>query len=131
MADKARLWLVRHGETTWNQQSRLQGQSDTPLSARGERQAARLGARLVREEIDAVYASDLERAWRTADLLVLLNPEATEEVRDRGLVLAALDCYSLAARDLEAYLAAAPQAADAQSVRARAAELRRKASRVH
>jgi alpha-ribazole phosphatase len=69
-----RILLVRHGETTWNQQSRLQGQSDTPLSARGERQAARLGKRLVQEEIDVVYASDLERAWRTAEIAVAGRP---------------------------------------------------------
>jgi alpha-ribazole phosphatase len=65
-----RILLVRHGETTWNQQSRLQGQVDTPLSVRGEQQAARLGERLAKEEIDAVYASDLERAWRTAEIAV-------------------------------------------------------------
>lgn len=65
-----RILLVRHGETTWNQQSRLQGQVETLLSARGEQQAARLGERLAKEEIDAVYASDLERAWRTAKIVV-------------------------------------------------------------
>jgi regulator of sirC expression with transglutaminase-like and TPR domain len=83
--------------------------------------------------LKAIYLKegDLERALRTADLLVLLNPEASEEMRDHALVLAALDCYSLAARELEAYLAAAPQAADAEAVRARIHELRRKASRVN
>jgi alpha-ribazole phosphatase len=69
-----RILLVRHGETAWNHQSRLQGQRDTPLSARGEQQAARLGERLAREEIDAVYASDLQRAWRTAEIAVAGRP---------------------------------------------------------
>lgn len=61
-----RLLLARHGETAWNHDGRLQGQSDVPLSALGEQQAARLALRLAAEPIDAVYASDLQRAWRTA-----------------------------------------------------------------
>jgi regulator of sirC expression with transglutaminase-like and TPR domain len=58
--------------------------------------------------LKAIYlkADDHERALRTAELLVLLNPGAMDEVRDRGLVLAALECYALAAADLEAYVEA-------------------------
>jgi alpha-ribazole phosphatase len=65
-----RLLLVRHGQTEWNLHARLQGQSDTKLSALGERQARALNARLAHEEVRAAYASDLERCWRTAELAV-------------------------------------------------------------
>jgi regulator of sirC expression with transglutaminase-like and TPR domain len=83
--------------------------------------------------LKAIYlkADDHERALRSAELLVLLNPDAPEERRDRGLVLAALDCYALAAQDLEAYVAAAPQAPEAGQVRARIAQLRGKAARLN
>ncbi len=83
--------------------------------------------------LKAIYlkAGDQERALRAAELLVLLNPEAPEERRDRGLILASLECYALAARDLEAYLAAVPRAAEAEQVRARIAEMRHKAARVN
>jgi regulator of sirC expression with transglutaminase-like and TPR domain len=83
--------------------------------------------------LKAIYlkADDHERALRTAELLVLLNPGAVEEVRDRGLVLAALECYALAAADLEAYVAAAPQAPETPQLRARIAELRHKAARLN
>lgn len=83
--------------------------------------------------LKAIYlkAEDHERALRTVELLVLLNPGAAEEVRDRGLVLAALECYALAARDLEAYVAAAPQAPEADHIRAKIAEMRHKAARLN
>jgi regulator of sirC expression with transglutaminase-like and TPR domain len=83
--------------------------------------------------LKAIYlkAEDNERALRTADLLVLLNPGVVEDVRDRGLVLAALECYALAAADLETFLAATPQAPEAEQVRARIAELRHRAARLN
>jgi broad specificity phosphatase PhoE len=63
------LLLVRHGETEWNAQRRYMGQSNVPLSALGRRQAELLGERLDGQKIDAVYASDLERAWETAQII--------------------------------------------------------------
>ena len=66
-----RLLVVRHGETTWNAESRIQGQTDIPLSPRGEAQASCLRSRLAHELITTAYASDLQRAWRTAELAVL------------------------------------------------------------
>jgi alpha-ribazole phosphatase len=63
------LLLVRHGETEWNKQRRYQGQADIPLSSLGMQQAALVAERLAKEEIDAIYASDLKRAWQTAMLI--------------------------------------------------------------
>lgn len=63
-----RMLLVRHAQTAWNHEGRVQGHSDPPLSALGERQAERVGNRLALEQIDAAYASDLQRTYRTAEL---------------------------------------------------------------
>jgi len=65
-----RLLLLRHGRTAWNAQGRYQGQTDVPLNPAGRRQARRLADRLQSEAIDALYASDLQRAWQTAEAVV-------------------------------------------------------------
>ncbi len=62
-----RVLLLRHGQSTWNADGRWQGQEDPPLSATGERQAVEAAARL--DGIDAMWASDLVRARRTAEIL--------------------------------------------------------------
>jgi alpha-ribazole phosphatase len=64
-----RLILARHGETAWNAEGRYQGQADTVLNEMGRQQAAALRQRLAGEEIHAVYASDLQRAWKTAAVI--------------------------------------------------------------
>lgn len=60
------LLLIRHGETAWNAEHRIQGHLDIPLSATGIRQAASLGQRLAAETVTAIYSSELARAWLTA-----------------------------------------------------------------
>jgi broad specificity phosphatase PhoE len=64
------LWLIRHGETDWNVDGRIQGFSDRPLNDKGRRQAGLLAERFREMEMrfDAVYASDLERARVTAEV---------------------------------------------------------------
>ena len=62
----SRLILVRHGESTWNRERRIQGQLDPPLSEKGHEQARRVAGRLARGRIDALYTSDLLRASQTA-----------------------------------------------------------------
>jgi len=62
----SRLLLGRHGETELNSAERYWGQSDVKLSPLGVRQAERLRERLATERIDAIYCSDLQRAWVTA-----------------------------------------------------------------
>ncbi len=64
------LVLVRHGETAWNHDGRLQGQTDVPLSEFGRAQAARLRERLRDEPFAAAYSSDLSRCWETATTVV-------------------------------------------------------------
>jgi 2,3-bisphosphoglycerate-dependent phosphoglycerate mutase len=61
-----RVVAVRHGETAWNVQTRIQGQIDIDLNAHGRQQARRLAHALLHERFDAVYASDLRRAAETA-----------------------------------------------------------------
>jgi len=61
------VYLARHGESDWNVERRWQGHADRPLTERGRAQAEELAARLARIELDAVYASDLRRAWETAE----------------------------------------------------------------
>lgn len=63
---QVRLILVRHGSSTWNEERRIQGQLDPPLSAKGEDQAARLAERLKDEKPAGFYSSDLARATATA-----------------------------------------------------------------
>ena len=67
MPDQAtRIIAVRHGETAWNVDARIQGQLDIALNPTGLLQAARVAQALADESIDAIYASDLLRAWQTA-----------------------------------------------------------------
>jgi alpha-ribazole phosphatase/probable phosphoglycerate mutase len=61
--------LVRHGETEWNKQRRFQGNKDISLNKLGQSQAQQLAIRLQDENIAAIYASDLIRAKKTADII--------------------------------------------------------------
>ena len=65
--------LIRHGETAWNAERRLQGHLDIPLNAEGERQAALLAEALAPERIDLLVASDLQRAHQTAQAVATLR----------------------------------------------------------
>lgn len=64
-----RICLVRHGETAWNTEKRLQGHLDVPLNDTGRHQAAATAAALVGHEFEAVYSSDLSRARLTAEVV--------------------------------------------------------------
>ncbi len=66
MTARTRFCLVRHGETTWNVDRRIQGQVDIPLNDTGLAQAQATAQALLGERIDTIYGSDLGRAWVTA-----------------------------------------------------------------
>jgi probable phosphoglycerate mutase len=90
-----RFIVVRHGETEWNVESRIQGQLDSPLTPSGEAQAEAIAARLGRERFDALVASDLGRALATAGrigarcgLPVLPDPRLRERAFGEGEGLA-------------------------------------------
>jgi phosphoserine phosphatase len=73
------VYLARHGESDWNVERRWQGHTDRPLTDRGREQAERLAERLGDVELDAIYASDLRRAWETAEAVA--RPRGLEVVR--------------------------------------------------
>lgn len=80
-----RILLIRHGETAWNVERRVQGHLDIPLNGEGERQARLLGAALADEPIDVIVSSDLGRALQTAEavaatrgMAITLDPQLRE-----------------------------------------------------
>jgi broad specificity phosphatase PhoE len=77
--------LIRHGQSTWNREHRIQGQLDPPLSPEGLRQAELVGERLAGRSFAGFYASDLKRAMETAEAigaLVGLQPEPVPGLRE-------------------------------------------------
>ena len=81
-----RICLVRHGETEWNAERRIQGQIDIGLNETGHRQAVAAGRWLKRADIVALYSSDLKRAWATAQAIgaeIGLTPTPLPEMRER------------------------------------------------
>src|SRR6266536_6039659 len=80
------LLLVRHGETDWNAEGRLQGHTDRPLNGYGREQAKALAVRLADENVAAIYSSDLARARETAEIVgerlglpVVVDPDIREK----------------------------------------------------
>jgi 2,3-bisphosphoglycerate-dependent phosphoglycerate mutase len=81
------ILLIRHGETAWNAERRLQGHLDIPLNGEGERQAAMLAAALALEAIDVIVSSDLMRARQTAQAVAVGKGLVLHEdidLRERG-----------------------------------------------
>ena len=67
------ILMIRHGQTDWNLQKRLQGHSDTPLNENGIKQALTLAQTLRNEPLSAVFSSDLQRAYKTAKEIAKLH----------------------------------------------------------
>ena len=77
------ILLVRHAETEWNRTRRWQGHANPPLNPEGRRQADELARALARDRFDAIYSSDLRRAYETADAVA--RGRELEVVLDPGL----------------------------------------------
>ncbi len=78
-----RIYLVRHGVTTWNQKRLIQGQRDVPLAPEGILQAREAAAFFARRNLKKAYCSDLSRALETARLIA--RPLGLEPLSCRGL----------------------------------------------
>lgn len=83
-----RVYLIRHGETEWNNNGRWQGNLDTPLNDHGRQQARKLAKYLSTRPIADVYSSDLSRALETARTLadaLGLTPQTDPRLRELHL----------------------------------------------
>ena len=81
--EATRIVAIRHGETEWNRETRMQGQLDIGLSDWGRHQAQCLARALGDETFDAIYSSDLLRALQTAQVLATLS--SNRVLTDAGL----------------------------------------------
>ena len=84
------ICFIRHGETTWNAERRMQGHIDIPLNTTGMGQAKRLANALTQTKysFDAIYSSDLERALHTANAVanaLSLAVQTTPQLRERNV----------------------------------------------
>jgi probable phosphoglycerate mutase len=82
------LYLVRHGETDWNAQRRIQGATDIPLNAVGRGQAQTTGRLLARRRWDGIFASPLQRAQETAEIIArelgMSGPATIDAIAERN-----------------------------------------------
>jgi len=81
-----RLYIARHGETTWNVEHRLQGWTDVPLDETGKRQAAALAESLKGVRLDAIYSSTLSRSRDTAQIVAgkTMTVKSLDSLRERN-----------------------------------------------
>lgn len=81
------ILLIRHGETLWNLESRIQGHQNSPLTPLGIRQAHAVAERIARHKIDAIYTSDLRRASHTAEIIarrISMASQPNPRLRERN-----------------------------------------------
>ena len=81
------ITIIRHGETIWNAQQRIQGHRNSKLSENGIRQAGLVAKSLAKREFDVLISSDLERAAETAGIinkLLQLPLEYNKNMRERS-----------------------------------------------
>jgi probable phosphoglycerate mutase len=112
------ILLIRHGETDWNLERRLQGHLDIPLNAVGQRQAQALARSLDGVALDAIFCSDLQRAQQTAAPLAAarsVNLRLASGLRERCYgALEGLRYPDAAERFPEAYAALVGRDVDAR-----------------
>lgn len=81
-AEPGAWYLVRHGQTTWNKNRRIQGHANIPLSEQGKLQIAALARRIHDRRFAAIYASDLDRTIHSARILAGSAETPVEPVPD-------------------------------------------------
>lgn len=93
--DAAWIIVIRHGETQWNIEDRMQGFKDSPLTPLGEQQVRCAAQTLLDYPIDAIYSSDLGRAERTSSMIAEeLGRDVQIEPRLRERKLGILEGYT-------------------------------------
>lgn len=104
-SESLEIWFIRHGQTDWNIERRIQGATDRELNETGRRQAQLLGERLKGLGFDAVWSSDLKRARETAEIAfpgrVISVDERLREMHageHEGIVIAELSAEAAAVR---------------------------------
>lgn len=103
-----RICFVRHGETDWNVEKRIQGQTDIPLNEIGRAQALAMAFNAAHVSFKAIYSSDLMRAAETARVLAVreeLDVQPLPQLRERHYgIFQGITATEGAARYPEAYL---------------------------
>ena len=79
-SEQTTLYIVRHGQTDWNVQGKLQGHADIPLNNTGRAEAAGLSERIGKIDFDVCFSSDLQRAVETAQILSTTHPFVIKSV---------------------------------------------------
>jgi alpha-ribazole phosphatase len=80
-----RCYLIRHAQTAWNDENRIQGHSDVPLSPLGERQAQRLAAVFATRHVRGIFTSALQRSQQTARMIAAGNGHGISPIIEREL----------------------------------------------
>lgn len=77
-----KIYLIRHGQTDWNTEGRIQGSYDSELNENGIRQAKELGARLLESQVNfsRIYSSKQKRAYKTAEIISNITGKPLERV---------------------------------------------------
>lgn len=78
------IYLTRHGQTEWNLEKRLQGRGNSPLTEFGIERAKELSNRVSTMEIDKIYTSPIERAYKTAE--IVKGNKEVEFLSEEGLM---------------------------------------------
>jgi len=84
--ESTRILAIRHGETAWNVDTRIQGQLNIGLNDTGLWQAQQVGKALAQEPIAAIYSSDLDRAFTTATAIAQSNHSLISRTGDTAIV---------------------------------------------
>ncbi|MGK2959848.1 MAG: 2,3-diphosphoglycerate-dependent phosphoglycerate mutase GpmB [Candidatus Malihini olakiniferum] len=97
------VYLVRHGETEWNVARRIQGQSDSKLTAQGEQQAYQVANRVKTLGITHIFTSDLGRTRRTTEIIAqsCLHCEVVKDHNLRELNMGVLEMREIATLSLQ------------------------------